>query len=129
MKLVIKKKTTLGELPNGSLFLSKNKTTLAMKSEYYNKKGASESFIVDSGCMFWGGAHGAKEQLSLVVWEVVVVDECIDIYTPGDLNTDRIAIYTKLAQDYNIEIGTVREIFCKGADWGIDLANGIKNGD
>lgn len=128
MKLVIKKKTSLGELPNGSLFLSENKETLAMKSEYYNKTGASESFIVDSGCMFWGGVHGAKEQLALTVWEIDVVDECTDIYT-GDLNTDRIAEYTRLAQQYNIEIGTVRDIFCKGADWGIDLANGIKNGD
>jgi len=45
-----------------------------------------------------------------------------DIYTPSALNTERIAKYRKLAEDYNIDEGTVRDIFCKGADWGIEVS-------
>ena len=46
-----------------------------------------------------------------------------DIYSniPGDLNTERITKYRKLAEDYTIEEGTVRDIFCKGADWGVEV--------
>ena len=35
----------------------------------------------------------------------------------GELNTKRIKTYKRLAQDYNVDEGTVRDIFCKGADW------------
>lgn len=35
----------------------------------------------------------------------------------GELNFKRIEAWQKLAKEYNIEEGTVREIFCKGADW------------
>lgn len=45
-----------------------------------------------------------------------------NIYELGPLNTERIAKYRKLAEDYNIEEGTVRDIFCKGADWGLEVA-------
>lgn len=72
MKLKLKKKTTLGELPNGSLFLTEDQKTLCLKSEYHVENGASESFIVGSGEMFWGGTKTAKEQLALVVWEVKI---------------------------------------------------------
>ena len=75
MKLKIKKKTTLGKLPHGSLFLSENMSTLGMKSEYYNGKGASESFIVGSGEMFWGGVSSGPAQQALVVFEVKVTDK------------------------------------------------------
>ena len=79
MKLKIKKKTTLDELDNGSLFLSENKKELCMKTEYHVSNGASESFIVNDGCMYWGGTNSAREQLALVVWEIEVVDEYKDI--------------------------------------------------
>jgi hypothetical protein len=39
-----------------------------------------------------------------------------DIYA-GELNECRIEAYTKLHQEYNVQIGTVRDIFCKGADF------------
>jgi hypothetical protein len=46
-----------------------------------------------------------------------------DIYALGSsLNTERITKYRKLAEDYYIEEGTVRDIFCRGADWGIEVA-------
>jgi hypothetical protein len=47
-----------------------------------------------------------------------------DIYSniPGDLNTERITKYRKLAEDFTIEEGTVRDIFCKGAEWGIEVS-------
>ena len=45
-----------------------------------------------------------------------------DIYS-GDLNRTRIRKYRKIAKYYNIEVGTVRDIFCKGADWGIEVSN------
>ena len=107
-------------------FLVKIKKTLCMKTEYHTSNGASESFIVNDGCMFWGGTNFAKEQLAVVVWEIEVVDEYEDIYS-DDFNTERIAEYTRLAQQHNVKIDVVRDIFCKGADWGIDLANNIKN--
>lgn len=44
-----------------------------------------------------------------------------DIYS-GALNEERIAKYRKLAKDYYIQEGTVRDIFCAGADWALSLA-------
>ena len=35
----------------------------------------------------------------------------------GELNTVRIKTYTVLSEDYRADVSTVREIFCKGADW------------
>ena len=35
----------------------------------------------------------------------------------GQLNTERIKAYRLLHEQYNLEEGTVRDIFCKGADW------------
>ena len=35
----------------------------------------------------------------------------------GELNTERIKAYILLHEQYNLEEGTVRDIFCKGADW------------
>ena len=35
----------------------------------------------------------------------------------GKLNTVRIKTYTVLSEDYRADVSTVREIFCKGADW------------
>ena len=35
----------------------------------------------------------------------------------GKLNTERIATYTKLAELYKVDIGVIRDVFCKGAEW------------
>lgn len=35
----------------------------------------------------------------------------------GCLNNKRIKAYKTLHEQYNLEEGTVRDIFCKGADW------------
>jgi hypothetical protein len=35
----------------------------------------------------------------------------------GELNTKRIKAYQLLHEQYNLEEGTVRDIFCRGADW------------
>jgi hypothetical protein len=70
MELKIKQKTTLGDLPNGSLFLSEDKETLGLKSEYKTLGNAIEAHIVGSGEMFWGGTHSNFEQQRLIVWEV-----------------------------------------------------------
>jgi len=40
----------------------------------------------------------------------------------GQLNTERIAAYQKLAEDYNLEVGTIGHIFCEGANWGLNIA-------
>ena len=40
----------------------------------------------------------------------------VDIYS-GELNTERISMYKKLSEQYNIEESTVRDIFNAGADW------------
>ena len=75
MKLKIKKKTTLGKLPAGSLFLSEDMSTLGMKSEYYTDKGACEAFIVGSGEMFWGGTSNGAAQQALTVFQVDVKEK------------------------------------------------------
>ena len=55
MKLKICELTTLYKLPEGSLFLTLNKKTLGLKTEYRTDAGTIESYIVGSGEMFWGG--------------------------------------------------------------------------
>ena len=45
-----------------------------------------------------------------------------DIYK-GQLNTERIATYQKLADLYYISETTIGGIFDKGAEWGIEVAN------
>jgi len=74
MKLKIGKLTTLDGLPTGSLFLSKDKTCLALKSEYRTDKGAIEAYIVGSGEFFWGGTSDPMKQRQLEVWKVNVKD-------------------------------------------------------
>jgi hypothetical protein len=44
-----------------------------------------------------------------------------DIYE-GQLNTERIAAYRKLADQYYISETTIGGIFDKGAEWGIEVA-------
>lgn len=47
-------------------------------------------------------------------------DSLPDIYSNignGNLNTKRIKAYQDLKELYNLEEGTIRDIFCKGADW------------
>ncbi len=44
-----------------------------------------------------------------------------DIYS-GALNEERIYKYRKLAEDYNVQLSTVRDIFCAGADWALSKA-------
>ena len=75
MKLKIGKLTTLDGLPTGSLFLSKDKTCLALKTEYRTDQGAIEAYIVGSGEFFWGGTSAPMKQLMVEVWEVRVVDK------------------------------------------------------
>lgn len=39
-----------------------------------------------------------------------------DIYS-RELNTERIKHYKHLAEGYNVSESTVRDIFCRGAEW------------
>lgn len=48
--------------------------TLGMKTEYSTEHGAIEAYIVDSGCMFWGGTDLPKVQRNLLVYPVDVID-------------------------------------------------------
>jgi hypothetical protein len=36
----------------------------------------------------------------------------------GKLNEERISKYLKIAEEYSISESSVRDIFCKGAEWG-----------
>ena len=49
-------------------------------------------------------------------WVGSVIKSLPDHYA-GQLNIDRIKAYRLLHKQYNLEEGTVRDIFCKGADW------------
>lgn len=48
--------------------------TLGLKTEYMTDGGAIEAYIVDSGCMFWGGDNSAKAQREVLVYPVDVLD-------------------------------------------------------
>jgi hypothetical protein len=45
------------------------------------------------------------------------VSKSLPDHYAGELNTNRIKAYRLLHEQYNLEEGTVRDIFCKGADW------------
>lgn len=45
------------------------------------------------------------------------VSKSLPDHYAGELNTKRIKAYKVLHEQYNLEKGTVRDIFCKGADW------------
>lgn len=52
----------------------------------------------------------------------------IDIYS-GDLNTERIKEYMRLAELYNVSESTIRNVFFAGADWAlsqVEKSNNIK---
>lgn len=72
MKLTIKQKTTLWELPAGSLFLYNN--TFGFKSEYHTDSGTIEAFCLGSGELFWGGTTNKDDQGNLVVFEINIED-------------------------------------------------------
>ena len=48
---------------------------------------------------------------------VATVSKSLPDHYAGELNTKRIKAYKMLHEQYNLEEGTVRDIFCKGADW------------
>jgi len=48
--------------------------TLCMKTEYRTEDAAIEAYIVNSGCMFWGGTNSPREQRGLLVYPVDVID-------------------------------------------------------
>ena len=52
------------------------------------------------------------------------VSKSLPDHYSGELNTERIKAYRLLHEHYNIEEGTVRDIFCKGADWYKQKAEG-----
>jgi hypothetical protein len=45
------------------------------------------------------------------------VSKSLPDHYAGELNTKRIKAYRLLHEKYNLEEGTVRDIFCEGADW------------
>ena len=45
------------------------------------------------------------------------VSKSLPDHYAGELNTKRIKAYRLLHEQYNLDEGTVRDIFCKGADW------------
>ena len=57
-----------------------------------------------------------KQLLKRLFYKAHVSKSLPDHYA-GELNTKRIKAYKTLHEQYNLEEGTVRDIFCKGADW------------
>ena len=51
------------------------------------------------------------------VFAIPCVSKSLPDHYAGELNTERIKAYRLLHEQYNLEEGTVRDIFCKGADW------------
>lgn len=48
---------------------------------------------------------------------IPAVSKSLPDHYAGELNTNRIKTYRMLNEQYNLGEGTVRDIFCKGADW------------
>jgi len=59
--------------------------------------------------------NNSDSQLAAALNKPNVMPSLPDIYS-GKLNAKRIKKYKKLAQLYNVEEGTVRDIFCSGAE-------------
>ena len=55
-----------------------------------------------------------KLQKAFAIFNVI---KSLPNHYAGELNTKRIKAYRLLHEQYNLEEGTVRDIFCKGADW------------
>lgn len=72
MKLKIRELTSLQKLPAGSLFLTVDKKTLGVKTEYRTKENAIEAYIVGSGEFFWGGTDNPDIQNTISVYRVKV---------------------------------------------------------
>lgn len=51
--------------------------------------------------------------------------DAVDIYS-NELNTERISVYQKLAEEYNVSEGTIRDAFCKGAEWALSINSKTK---
>lgn len=51
------------------------------------------------------------------IFSILCVSKSLPDHYAGELNTKRIKVYKMLHEQYNLEEGTVRDIFCKGADW------------
>ena len=60
-------------------------------------------------------ANYAEEQLKKN--RLDTVSKSFPDHYAGELNTERIKAYRLLHEQYNLDEGTVRDIFCKGADW------------
>lgn len=49
-----------------------------------------------------------------------------DFHTIGELNNKRIEAYNKIANDYNIDLGTIRDIFSLGINFAVANMEEIK---
>lgn len=61
----------------------------------------------------WKWLFGAQKQQC----NINDVSKSLPDHYAGELNTNRIKAYKMLHEQYNLEEGTVRDIFCNGADW------------
>ena len=75
----------------------------------------------------WAATYGDHEEdTRAAMYSRDMVIECLEEalakslpnHYAGELNTERIKTYRLIHQQYSdLEEGTVRNIFCKGADW------------
>lgn len=95
------KQVTLDELEPGTIFAFGD-DCFAVKSEYRCSNGLIEAFIIDSGEQFWGGAKTAKEQNSLMVQPLAIVEvvRCKDCKHSVNLNGELTCPYY---DDYTVE--------------------------
>ncbi len=52
------------------------------------------------------------------------IDEPINIYV-GELSKQRIAAIDIVCEQYSVTKGTIKEIFCKGADWALGIGRPV----
>ena len=64
-----KKRKKLGDLKSGELFMYED--CIALKSEYINKSGEPECYILGTGEMFWGEGTSNLNQLMITPLKLI----------------------------------------------------------
>ena len=93
--------------------------SLAIITKFNLFTGCNPIFICETVCLFaFGFSWLVKGQSFFKDKEsnINATQSLPDAYA-GEMNFDRIKTYKKLAEDYHISDGAIRDIFCKGADW------------
>jgi hypothetical protein len=104
--------------PDNKLFLALEE--LVKLKDEKESKGKTPEYL-ERQPLAWSKAREILDkykrgELKLTRQFYIDTNDLPDIYS-GDLNAKRMEAYTNVSQEYRIDKGVVRDIFCKGADF------------